>query len=236
MHCSSPVVCKKEIKKQKEDMTSVYSGNSAISFDDILAHLESLPVPLLPPAKALDPALTDKIASLYLHPALEAVLHLLNHDLPSAHFLVRHMQSDPAFEAMYLHGILHRIEGDFNNTRAWYYDVYNSEPFELVWGKATEDEEAEVEKKKDQGETKMPPQKSARDFVDSLEKLSKGQGDKEALAKESRREFDAVLNWCIKKFGTGKHTDASKAWVQPSQEISQKGQDMVTGNDGFRKF
>ncbi|KAH0288591.1 hypothetical protein M436DRAFT_38255 [Aureobasidium namibiae CBS 147.97] len=217
-------------------MTSVYSGNSVVSFDDLLAHLKSLPVPLLPPPKPLDPALTDKIASLYLHPALEAVLHLLNHDLPSAHFLVRHMQSDPAFEAMYLHGILHRIEGDFNNTRAWYYDVYNSEPFELVWGKATEDEEAEVEKKKSQGETKMPPQKSARDFVDSLEKLSKGQGDKEALAKESRREFDAILDWCTKKFGTAQHTDASKAWVQPSQEISQKGQDMVTGNDGFRKF
>ncbi|KAG9956716.1 hypothetical protein KCU61_g9629, partial [Aureobasidium melanogenum] len=217
-------------------MTSVYSANSPVSFDELLAHLKSLPVPLLPPAKALDPTLTDKIASLYLHPALEALLHLLNHDLPSAHFLVRHMQSDPAFEAMYLHGILHRIEGDFNNTRAWYHDVSSSEPFELVWGKATDEEKAEVEKKKDQGETKMPPQKSARDFVDSLEKLSKGQGDKQALAKESRREFDTVLDWCIKKFGTGKHTDASKAWVQPSQEISQKGQDMVTGNDGFRKF
>ncbi|CAD0093904.1 unnamed protein product [Aureobasidium vineae] len=217
-------------------MTSVYSANSAVSFDELLRHLNSLPVPLLPPAKALDPALTDKISSLYLHPALEALLHLLNHDLPSAHFLVRHMQSDPAFEAMYLHGILHRIEGDFNNTRAWYYDVFSSEPFELVWGKATDEEKAEVEKKKSQGETKMPPQKSARDFVDSLEKLSKGQGDKEALAKESRREFDTVLDWCIEKFGTEKHTDASKAWVQPSQDISQKGQNMVTGNEGFRKF
>jgi hypothetical protein len=219
-----------------ETMTSVYSANSAVSFDELLAHLKSLPVPLLPPAKPNDASLTDKISSLYLHPALEAVLHLLNNDLPSAHFLVRHMQSDPAFEAMYLHGILHRIEGDFNNTRAWYYDVYNSEVFELVWGKATEEQEAEIEKQKSQGVTKSPPQKSARDFVDSLEKLSKGKGDKEALAKESRREFDAVLDWCIKKFGTGKHTDASKAWVQPSQEISQKGQDMVTGNDGFRKF
>ncbi|KAH0006328.1 hypothetical protein KCU78_g12374, partial [Aureobasidium melanogenum] len=163
-------------------MTSVYSANSPVNFDELLAHLKTLPVPLLPPAKALDPTLTDKIASLYLHPALEALLHLLNHDLPSAHFLVRHMQSDPAFEAMYLHGILHRIEGDFNNTRAWYHDVSGSEPFELVWGKATDEEKAEVEKKKDQGETKMPPQKSARDFVDSLEKLSKGQGDKQALA------------------------------------------------------
>lgn len=217
-------------------MTSVYSAASAVSFDELLAHLKSLPVPLLPPAKAIDPTLSDKIASLYLHPALEALLHLLNHDLPSAHFLVRHMQSDPAFEAMYLHGILHRIEGDFNNTRAWYYDVAESEPFELVWGKATEDEKAAVEKKKEEGENKMPPQKSARDFVDSLEKLSKGQGDKQALGKESRREFDTVLDWCIKKFGTGKHTDASKAWVQPSQEISEKGQSMVTGNDSFRKF
>lgn len=218
-------------------MTSVYPAASAVSFDELLAHLKSLPVPLLPPAKAIDPSLSDKIASLYLHPALEALLHLLNHDLPSAHFLVRHMQSDPAFEAMYLHGILHRIEGDFNNTRAWYCDVAESEPFERVWGKASEEEKAAVQKQKDQDGRKLPPQKSAQDFVDKLEQLSKNKhGDQESLAHESRREFDSVLEWCIQKFGTGKHTDASRAWVQPNQEISNKGQNMVTGNDGFRKF
>lgn len=218
-------------------MTSVYPATSPVSFDDLLTHLKSLPVPLLPPPEPIDASLSDKIATLQVHPALEALLHLLNHDLPSAHFLVRHMQSAPAHEAMYLHGILHRVEGDFNNTRAWYYDVYDSEPFELIWGKATDDEKAAVEKQKDDGGRKMPPQKSAQDFVDRLEKLAKNrQGDQDALSKESRREFDTLLDWCIKKFGTQKHTNASNAWAQPSQEISSKGQSMVTGNDGFRNF
>jgi hypothetical protein len=218
-------------------MTSVYPAASAVTFDQLLARLKSLPVPLLPPAKIIDASLSDQIASLYLHPALEALLHLLNHDLPSAHFLVRHMQSAPAFEAMYLHGILHRIEGDFDNTRAWYYDVFDSKVFERVWGKATHDQKTAMGKHKLAGGQKMPPQQSAQLFIDSLENLSKKhQGDRPPLEAESRREFDSVLDWCINKFGTAKHPDASKAWLQPDQEISQKGQDMVTGNDGIRNF
>jgi hypothetical protein len=75
------------------------------------------------------------ISSLSLHPVLESVLHILNLDLPSAHFLLRHMQAPPAFEAMYLHGILHRVEGDLDNARAWYTDVQDSEAFRYVWGR-----------------------------------------------------------------------------------------------------
>lgn len=74
------------------------------------------------------------ISRLSLHPVLESVLHILNLDLSSAHFLLRHMQAAPAFEAMYLHGILHRIEGDLDNARAWYTDVQDSEAFRHVWG------------------------------------------------------------------------------------------------------
>lgn len=43
------------------------------------------------------------------------------------------MQAAPATEAMYIHGILHRIEGDLDNTRAWYGDVKSSEVFQSVW-------------------------------------------------------------------------------------------------------
>lgn len=218
-------------------MTSVFPASSPLSFDQLCTHLKTLPVPLLPPGKPLDTSLTDKIASLYLHPALEALLHLLNHDLVSAHFLVRHMQAAPAFEAMYLHGILHRIEGDFDNTRAWYTDVHDSDVFERVWGKASEEEVRESEKQQDKGGTKMPPQKSAQDFIAKLERpTKKHEGHEEALEKESRRELDIVLEWCMNKFGTEKYTNASTAWVQPSQETAEKGQAMVTGDEGHRKF
>ncbi|KAF9701123.1 hypothetical protein EKO04_000034 [Ascochyta lentis] len=76
-----------------------------------------------PPAHALTTSLTATISSLQLHPTLEATLHILNHDLPSAHFLVRHMQAPPALEGMLLHSILHRSEGDMRNARLWLGDV-----------------------------------------------------------------------------------------------------------------
>ncbi|KAJ9666047.1 hypothetical protein H2201_003725 [Coniosporium apollinis] len=92
------------------------------SFQSLVSTLSALPPPLLPPGHSRLPHLTAAIASLLLHPTLEATLHLLNHDLPSAHFLVRKMQAAPAFEGMLLHAMLHRIEGDYNNARAWYAD------------------------------------------------------------------------------------------------------------------
>lgn len=90
--------------------------------------LFSLPVS---PRKPIIPS--SRISELSLHPVLESLLHVLNLDLPSAHFLLRHMQAAPAYEAMYLHGILHRIEGDLDNARAWYGDVQDSEVFRAVW-------------------------------------------------------------------------------------------------------
>lgn len=75
------------------------------------------------PAHARDPSLAASIAALQLHLTLEALLHLCNGDLPSAHFLVRHLQGPPAVERMLLHAILHRVEEDFGNARAWMGDV-----------------------------------------------------------------------------------------------------------------
>ena len=214
-------------------MASVYPAKSEDSFDSICRQLKSFPTPLLAPDKVCDPALSDKIASLYLHPALEALLHIFNHDLPSAHFLVRHMQSDPAYEGMYIHGILHRIEGDLDNARAWYCDVAASEPFELIWNKATEEERRAV-----QGYSKkLPPQKSARNFLDDVGKLiQQPHQDATTLRTESRRELEDLLKWCIDRFGQERYVDATKVWVQPRQDISEKGQQMVTGSEGFRKF
>ncbi|KAF1966401.1 hypothetical protein BU23DRAFT_560211 [Bimuria novae-zelandiae CBS 107.79] len=79
-----------------------------------------------PPAHTTDPSLTPVISSLLLHPTIEATLHLLNADLPSAHFLVRHMLAPPAIEGMLLHSILHRCEGDMRNARLWASDVLDA--------------------------------------------------------------------------------------------------------------
>lgn len=194
------------------------------TFSDIIKSLGTTPPPLLPPGKSFNPDLTAQISDCQVHPTIEAALHLLNHDLPSAHFLVRHMQSPPAIEGMLLHGILHRIEGDYNNARAWYGDVGNEEK-----GGQLLDEAWSVEAGKGKGK--------ALNFVDRVEKLKKyGKGEKAVLEEESKKEIKSVLSWSEEKFGTKKWEDASSAWVRPSEKIQQKGQDMVSEGKGHREF
>ncbi|MCJ1382701.1 hypothetical protein MMC17_005814 [Xylographa soralifera] len=194
-------------------MSSIISSFG--TFDDLYAQLLTLRAPLLPPGKATDPKLTDKISSLYIHPTLEAAFHLLNCDLPSAHFLVRHMQAAPMFEAMYLHGILHRIEGDYDNARAWYGNVADTEVFKKNWS----------------GKEK------GLEFIGKVEAFNKKrEGDKEALEKESVEEIKTVIDHCVEKFGSGQVQDASVAWVQPEEAHKKMGQEMVSGGKGFRDF
>lgn len=69
------------------------------SYNGLRKELASLKFPIYaPPLSAINTALTARISELQLHPTLEAALHLLNADLASAHFLVRHMQGPPAVE------------------------------------------------------------------------------------------------------------------------------------------
>ncbi|KAK0336451.1 hypothetical protein LTR02_012514 [Friedmanniomyces endolithicus] len=106
------------------------------TFDAVYAHLTTAyPYPVLPfpSPNPHSKTLSHTIASLSVHPTLEALLHILNADLASAHFLCRHMQNEPAWEGMYIHGFLHRVEGDYRNADAWYGNVAESECFRRAW-------------------------------------------------------------------------------------------------------
>ena len=125
------------------------------------------------------------------------------------------MQAPPAYEGMFLHGILHRIEGDYDNARAWYSNVSESE----VFGRAWESED------------------KAREFIGGVEDLvKKGKGDRHNLEKESEREIKAVVEFCREKFGEGEVRDARAAWVKPGEDHRRMGEEMVTGGKGFRQF
>ncbi|KAF8536924.1 hypothetical protein BDD12DRAFT_888850 [Trichophaea hybrida] len=174
-------------------------------FTSLLSSLPPAPLQNRPPH---NPALSDNITSLQLHPALESVLHILNADLASAHFLVRHMQSAPAFEGMYLHGILHRIEGDIPNARAWYSDVADSDVFREIWGGGNRWEV----------------------FLGAIEALRRGEGEKDGLRERGEEEVRKVLEWCVDKFGTDRMVDASSMWVRPSEKIKSMGEGQVTGD------
>ncbi|PRP89799.1 hypothetical protein PROFUN_00141 [Planoprotostelium fungivorum] len=65
-----------------------------------------------------------------LHPLVKAAWHMSNHDLFKAHRLIRGVQERPV--AMWLHGILHRLEGDYSNTKCWIFDIELKE-FEDFW-------------------------------------------------------------------------------------------------------
>ncbi|KAM3078085.1 hypothetical protein ACMFMG_002613 [Clarireedia jacksonii] len=200
------------------------------SFESINDRLVQIPAPLLPPASPHDASLTSEIASLQLHPTLETILHILNLDLPSAHFLAA-----PAFEGMYLHGILHRIEGDYNNARAWYSDVKESEIYAKTWGVEGHTWKSWKEVGGDDRHLLDEGQK----FLDAVQRFKETrgrEGDKAALEEESRRELEGITHWCVQRFGTHKMEDASSAWVKPSDEIRQIGEDQVNGDSGRRKF
>lgn len=126
------------------------------------------------------------------------------------------MQAPPAYEGMFLHGILHRIEGDYDNARAWYKNVAESEVFEEVWEGGEEE---------------------ARGFIGRVEGLvKKGDGVKEVLEKGSLREIKAVVEYCRRKFGENEMIDATQAWVKPGEEHRKMGEEMVSGGKGFREF
>ncbi|KAI9792327.1 MAG: hypothetical protein M1816_002552 [Peltula sp. TS41687] len=212
-----------DVRKVTEDALRKFKGYNSSEPSTFPTYYQCLlrthGAPLLPPSHPHSARLSHSLASLSLHPTLEAALHLLNADLPSAHFLVRHMQAPPAYEGMFLHGILHRVEGDYENARAWYESVSQSEVFRRAWGDGEEGKE------------------EAWGFLGRVERLKKeGEGDKEELEKESRREIEAVVDWCVQRFGTGKWEDASGVWTRPDEKVRSIGQDMVTGDKGLRQF
>ena len=127
------------------------------------------------------------------------------------------MQAPPAYEGMFLHGILHRVEGDYDNVRAWYGDVAKSDVFKHVWKGGLEEASA---------------------YIDKVEALRKRkEGKKEELEGRSRDEIEGAIEWCVKKFGDGKWEDARGEYKQPDDEgHKKKGSDMVIGGEGFRTF
>jgi hypothetical protein len=203
-----------------------------------------------PPKKPQHTSLTPQIADLHVHPTLEILLHILNHDLPSAHFLVRHMQAPPAVEGMLLHGILHRAEGDMPNARAWVGDVGDAcrgfVPKHKDDGKKLDPEVmGRVGGGKDVEGTLVEfvyGEEDPKGLIDDVETFrgkkaaESPQSEEEALEKRIRKEAERILEWCKRKFGEHEWKDATGAWVKNSEEISKISGDMVSGGKGFREF
>jgi hypothetical protein len=206
-------------------------------YESLLSQCRSRP-PLLPPVAAFEkttsrsirtPELGKEIANLSLHPTLEAALHILNLDLPSAHFLLRHMQCPPAWEGMLLHGILHRVEGDYDNARAWYRDAKDSEVFSYAWGRCPDTSSISTGSRNGID--------AALGFIADIQSLKEtSNGDAEELGSRSLDEIQAVVAFCAKRFGVQRVADAREAWTTNEGKIEDKSQAMIVGGEGWREF
>jgi len=120
------------------------------------------------------------------------------------------------------HAILHRIEGDYENSRLWYQDVARDSAGLELLQKAWGDENA--------GD-------KAGAFVNEVQALKeKKQGDRKDLEKRSLAEIMTVVKACEEKFGSGKWEDASAAWTKSPEKNQKMKEAMTTGAEGHRKF
>ncbi len=55
------------------------------------------------------------------------------------------------------------------------------------------------------------------------------------LERESRREIEGIIAFCVDKFGTEPVADARGAWSNDDKH-REMGQAQVTGGEGFREF
>ncbi|KAI7282088.1 hypothetical protein KC345_g3719 [Hortaea werneckii] len=229
---------------------ATHSPSTPPTFPSLLSHLlttYSAPVLPSPSPYPHNPSLNHPITTLSLHPTLEALLHILNSDLASAHFLVRKMQAPPAYEGMMIHAVLHRVEGDYRNAEAWYRDVFHGEEqecggrgcLERCWGGGREGLErclgfvrrVEGLRKKNApiGKGNGGGEGSGKGGYDESSEL-------EDLERESRREIEALVGWCVERFGTGKCEDATQVWVRDREEVREMKKEMVVGGEGWRQF
>ena len=90
------------------------------------------PLPPLVPARVYDPTLTAEIAATDAPELVQIGLHLLNDDLETSHALAQAHEGEPLGD--YWHAIIHRREGDYNNSRYWFGRVGRTPQTAEVYG------------------------------------------------------------------------------------------------------
>lgn len=136
------------------------------------------------------------------------------------------------------------MEGDYDNARMWYHDCKDGEVFQVVWGKDGKGFKDVMEEREEfgKGGKREGEMDGGQRFLNGVQAFGRGgkkvrSAEEEAeLEKESRREIEAVVNFCVRKFGEGRWEDASSAWVKNSEEIQDLSDKQINGNEGHRKF
>jgi hypothetical protein len=205
------------------------------------------PLPPLRPAHLGDftnppysTSIRAQIADAGVHPALESVLHLLNDDLFSAHFLLRKMQEDKWCK--YLHGILHAREGDILNAKCWFRDTPD-DVLSLIYGQDAPQVEASHWLDRFTLATGKDPVRTRQDTEDAELVVNRAynESELEVIAQEDLQEpvrkhlwfeLTKMLNHLENMYGWAK-VDGTTAYTKDSQAL--KDQNRILG-EGWRSF
>ena len=166
--------------------------------DRILETLRGRDLPLLRPARVWDAKLTGAIEALTPEAAglkdgdsfqcLRSGLHLWNDDLDRAHRIAQEIGGSPAG---HWHGIMHRREGDYGNSRYWFRKVGASPVFPGLLAAAqllAKDHPGDAFAKWVSGQKKWDPIA----FIGACEKLKEA----EYLRNVQIKEFELLLGHC----------------------------------------
>ena len=169
--------------------------------DRILETLRGRDLPLLRPDRVWDAKLTGAIDSLNasalglkdgdFFECVKSGLHLWNDDLDWAHRIAQEIGGSPAG---HWHGIMHRREGDYGNSRYWFRKVGASPVFPGLLAAAqllAKDHPGDALAKWVSGQKKWDPIA----FIGACEKLE----EDEYLRKIQIKEFEILVNDCREK-------------------------------------
>lgn len=153
------------------------------------------------------------------------------------------MEAAPAFEAMFLHAILHRVEGDYANTKAWYTSVAKDEA-SLETGAqdgalAGSEIHAETRPGSQSGIFAAVWESSIRGFeyLASVEDFVKfGSGNRGELEGQGRAEIERTVDYLRGKFGDGRWQNAASEWRYADGDTKVIKEKMILGGMGYRVF
>ena len=136
--------------------------------EEIISRLREREHPPLRPTKIWDAGLNRDIRKIQ-DPALRSALHLWNDDLDQAHEMAQDLHTPLG---SWLHGTMHRREGDYSNAKYWFRRMGD---YPIA---------AELE-----------PEWSASGMVDRCESASPS--SKPSLLRLQRRELEALAMHCL---------------------------------------
>ncbi|WP_088105835.1 hypothetical protein [Halalkalibacter urbisdiaboli] len=171
--------------------------------EKLVQRLESRhPLPLLCPNEAWDADITKQIEQLSIKEltgrdepselaalATKSALLLWNDELDKSHTISQGLQQELG---SYLHGLMHRREGDFSNAKYWYSFVGDHPMYETLYEKAASISEQV------RSWAKWDPYQ----FIDAVEKVVKRKVEETEEAEQLRRiqviELTLLLQYCQK--------------------------------------